>query len=88
MILIENTQIMGLQPTIRGMRKDGIRGHEYITNGFDQFTLFSLHDLGHGAPPAHVLRGSMYRKHMILIENTQIMGLQPTIRGMRNPMNS
>ena len=25
---------------------------------------------------------------MILIENTQIMGLQPTIRGMRNPMNS
>ena len=25
---------------------------------------------------------------MILIENAQIMGLEPTIRGMRNPMNS
>lgn len=25
---------------------------------------------------------------MILIEKTQIMGLEPTIRGMRNPMNS
>lgn len=25
---------------------------------------------------------------MILIENTQIMGLEPAIRGMRNPMNS
>ncbi len=25
---------------------------------------------------------------MILIENGQIMGLEPTIRGMRNPMNS
>ena len=28
------------------------------------------------------------RKRMILIENAQIMGLEPTIRGMRNPMNS
>lgn len=25
---------------------------------------------------------------MILIEKTEIMGLEPTIRGMRNPMNS
>ncbi len=25
---------------------------------------------------------------MILIEKTQITGLEPTIRGMRNPMNS
>lgn len=25
---------------------------------------------------------------MILIEKTQIMGLEPAIRGMRNPMNS
>ncbi len=25
---------------------------------------------------------------MILIEKTKIMGLEPTIRGMRNPMNS
>lgn len=25
---------------------------------------------------------------MILIENTEVVGLEPAIRGMRNPMNS